>query len=331
MADNVFKKLEILIVKQLENRPVSRVQLLDSVTHEYCKTHKIAISNRSNSKCLQIKSYVGTIINSLLLENKIITIGDKYSLPTELVNLDSINCLTPILQMLSTQKLTKKEIFAMLDNHFGTNKTVSKCDDDKLHSIAGQVLNECLKNGTICYSQGKYFIDQRPLDKTALEESGDKDTIFAKLFALLHKKGGKYFESFVCNLLEKYYNSTDRQVTYCSVTGGSNDGGIDCVIDTVDYLGFTEHILIQCKCRNSILVSEKEVREFVGAVNIQDGSRGIFVTTTEFHNNAISVLSTINNCVGINKAKLIDIIDKTGYGISKLQNGKYALDRNILR
>ena len=68
-----------------------------------------------------------------------------------------------------------------------------------------------------------------------------------RLLSRLYRRGGAHFEVFLANALEKYFLVTGRDVTCCEITGGSADGGIDIVIDTVDELGFAEHILVQAK------------------------------------------------------------------------------------
>ena len=115
---------------------------------------------------------------------------------------------------------------------------------------------------------------------------------------------------------------------YCDVTGGSDDGGIDIVIETLDSLGFGERILAQTKCRDRALVTEKEVREFYGAMNLQNGTRGIYITTTRFHEAAIDLIDASRDLVGIDGDKLFELVKKTEYGIKKIKNG-YVIDGAI--
>jgi restriction system protein len=112
------------------------------------------------------------------------------------------------------------------------------------------------------------------------------------------------------------------------VTGGSNDGGIDVVVDTRDGLGFFEHVMVQAKCRERTHVTEKEVREFYGAMNASGSTRGIYVTTTYFHESAENFLDSCADLVGIDGEKLFELIKKTKYGI-KMCEGGYTFDTAI--
>ena len=140
--------------------------------------------------------------------------------------------------------------------------------------------------------------------------------------------GGKFFESFVANLLEKYFTLSGKIVVYCDITGGSNDGGIDIILETVDYLGFGEKIVAQTKCRDRAHVTEKEVREFYGAMNAIGASRVIYVTTTYFHESAEYFLDSVNDLVGIDGEKLFELVKKTNYGINQCEGG-YTFDTAI--
>ena len=149
-----------------------------------------------------------------------------------------------------------------------------------------------------------------------------------KFYKHLWMKGGKFFESFVANLLEKYYTLAGQMVVYCDITGGADDGGIDIVLETVDYLGFNEKIAVQTKCRDRAHVTEKEVREFYGAMNASGSTRGIYVTSTYFHQSAEDFLDSCGDLVGIDGEKLFELVKKTKYGIKKCEGG-YTFDTAI--
>ena len=129
-------------------------------------------------------------------------------------------------------------------------------------------------------------------------------------------------------VIEKYFSMMGQFVVFCDVTGGSDDGGIDIILETVDGLGFYEKIMVQTKCRDKAQINEKEVREFYGAVNALGGSRGLYVTTTNYHYGAKKLLDSIDNCVGIDGDKLFELIKKTEYGICITKNG-FAFDSAI--
>jgi len=112
------------------------------------------------------------------------------------------------------------------------------------------------------------------------------------------EKNPAFFEKLVMKLLLAmgYGYSIDSGI----VTGGTNDKGIDGVIDE-DRLGF-DKIYIQAKRyaeENKVYVNE--LKEFVGSMMVD---KGVFITTSSFHANAIKYAEDVER-KGI-KLKLID-------------------------
>ena len=194
-------------------------------------------------------------------------------------------------------------------------------------TIAGSVLSQLVENEEIEQISSKYVIKAEP-DSSIYDTPLPENEFKPKFFKHLWLKGGKFFEVFVSNLLEKYYTLSGQMVVYCDTTGGSDDGGIDIVLETVDYLGFGEKIVAQTKCRDRAHVTEKEVREFYGAMNAINATRGIYVTTTHFHTSAEDFIDSIHDLVGIDGNKLFELVKKTRYGI-KLCDGGYTFDTAI--
>ncbi len=279
------------------------------------------------SKYCMLKSYAGTALNDLLVKKNIKQEGEKYSLAREefiIVREDLIR--TELESYLEKGEYTKEEVYSYLEAFFGTDATASSRDDYSLRSIAGNVLFDLTSSGEVEIIKGKYTKKQRieEISDTPLPEKDFKP----KFFKTLWLKGGSFFESFVANLLEKYYSLAGKMVVYCEVSGGSDDGGIDVVLEIVDYLGFTEKIKVQTKNRDTAQVNEKEVREFYGAMIAQRGSRGIYVTTTRFHPSAQDFIESVDDLVGIDGDKLFELVKRTQYGIIKTSQG-YTLDREI--
>lgn len=280
------------------------------------------------SKNSVIRSYLGTALNDLLNKKDIKRVGEIYSLAKEdLVIISENECQNEIMAMLENGAYTKEEIFTRLEEIFGTKKTISFKDDYSLRTIAGSVLSELVIREELELVNSKYSIKTEPdssIFDTPLPENEFKPRFFKHLWLM----GGKFFESFVGNLLEKYYTLSGQMVVYCDITGGSDDGGIDIVLETVDYLCFSEKIVAQTKCRDRAHVTEKEVREFYGAMNAINATRGIYVTTTHFHESAEDFIDSIHDLVGIDGEKLFELIKKTRYGI-KLCDGGYTFDTAI--
>ena len=130
------------------------------------------------------------------------------------------------------------------------------------------------------------------------------------------------------NLLEKYVKSFGKTVISNCTTGGSTDGGIDGIMETVDSLGFRETVMVQTKNRSEP-INETVARGFYGAVCARQGSRGILVTSSEFHPQAKEFLESIDNCVGVDGDKLFEMAVKTHYGIKKHDN-TLTVDQKII-
>lgn len=281
------------------------------------------------SKYCTIKSYATTVLNDLLVKKDIKRQGDRYSLAREefiIVHEDLVE--SEIRAYISDNLFTKEEIYSYLEEFFGTDTTASTRDDYSLRSIAGNILTNLCSKGEIELINGKYTKKSASESLQSLDTPLGESEFKPKFFKALWLRGGSFFESFVANLLEKYYSLNGKMVAYCEVSGGSNDGGIDVVLKVVDYLGFTEKIKVQTKNRDKAQVTEKEVREFYGAMIAQKGSRGIYVTTTRFHQSAEDFIESVDDLVGIDGDKLFQLVKRTQYGIIKTAQG-YQFDTEI--
>ena len=149
-------------------------------------------------------------------------------------------------------------------------------DDGKLLGTISSVLGRLSSEGIITKSGGVYSLPEKV--RSRLDDIQGILALKHDFKTKLYKRGGEYFEYFFMTLLEKYMKKHNKTVIKSYVTGGSDDGGIDGVIETVDLLGFRETTMVQMKNRaeNS---SETDVRGFYGAVCAKQGSRGIFATT----------------------------------------------------
>ena len=329
ITNKMRKRALSSVVKFLtEAGSATRAEIIEGALLHYGLSEAELEDLSPKSKSSAIKSYVGTALNDLMNKKDIRRTGDRYSLAKEeLIIIHEDECRSEILSLLEKSALTKEEIFVHLEEHFGTQSTLSYKDDYNLRSIAGNVLFELVRGEEIELIGSKYVLksdDENEIYDTPLPENEFK----VKFYKHLWMMGGKFFESFVANLLEKYYTLSGKMVVYCDITGGSDDGGIDIVLETVDYLGFNEKIVAQTKCRDRAHVTEKEVREFYGAMNASGATRGIYVTSTYFHESAENFLDSCGDLVGIDGEKLFELIKKTRYGIKKCEGG-YTFDTAI--
>ncbi|MBQ7761464.1 MAG: restriction endonuclease [Clostridia bacterium] len=322
------KRVTSKIVEYLVNvESATRTEVIEGAIRLMgLKPTELCNLNPKSKYCL-LKSYAGTALNDLLIKKDIKLTGEKYSLAREefiIVREDLIR--TELESYLEKGEYSKEEIYSYLEAFFGTDATASSRDDYSLRSIAGNILFDMVDKKEAELIKGKYTKKQQ-LDQILDTPLPEKD-FKPKFFKTLWLRGGSFFESFVANLLEKYYSLAGKMVVYCEVSGGSDDGGIDVVLEIVDYLGFTEKIKVQTKNRDTAQVNEKEVREFYGAMIAQRGSRGIYVTTTRFHASAQDFIESVDDLVGIDGDKLFELVKRTQYGIVKTSQG-YILDKEI--
>ena len=328
ITNKMRKNAQNAIIRYLSlNQSATRMELIEGALSSYGLSKSELENCSPKSKCALVRSYLSTAITDLINKQDVKREGDRFMLAKdELVIVHEDECEKEILSLLDSGAYTKEEIFKRLESYFGTDKTLSLRDDYSLRTIAGGTLAALIYDGTLEIVGSKYVKSCEKcanLD-TPLPENEFKPIFFKQLFLM----GGRFFESFVGNLLDKYYTLSNKMVVYCDVTGGSDDGGIDIVLETVDYLGFGEKIVAQTKCRDRAHVTEKEVREFYGALTALAGSRGIYATTSVFHEGARRLLKTLDNCVGIDGDKLFELVEKTAYGVVACRGG-YRFDENV--
>lgn len=277
----------------------------------------------ATSKINYIRSYIGTALTGLVSQCDVTVDKDKrYSLKKEeLVIVKKSQCRAEIFRLLQGKDLKKSEFYLLLQKKFGTDKTNSNEDDNKLKQIAGQILSEEKKCGTIVENNGVFSLVEKKHTATYSSIPLPEEKFVPIFLSRINDLGGEFFERFVANMLEKYYLINGRDVLSCEVVGGSDDGGVDVILETEEELGFVEKVIIQAKNRKSSQVTEKEIREFYGVMNAQKGTRGIFITTSNFHPAAEKLLRSLSNCVGIDGNKLFSLVKQTVYGIHKTKNG----------
>ena len=319
------------IVSYLAGVPsATRKQILSGALASYGLTEEELLDKSPRGKNCRIRSELGTALNRLTQQKAVLSKGGSLFLQKDrLVLVQEAQCEAAIRDLFDVRpRYRREELFRLLAEHFRTGQTPLKADDLSLAVVADRVIARMTVEGELEESNGTLICTEQISGSSpgrALSEQECKERLLARLY----RRGGAHFEVFLANALEKYFLITGRDVTCCEITGGSADGGIDIVIDTVDELGFSEHIFVQAKCRRQAPVTEKEIREFYGALNAQKGSRGIYATTTTFHPGAQKLLDSLDNCVGIDGDKLFEILKKTEYGIHRSNSG-YLLDTAVV-
>ncbi len=327
MTANEKSRMQRLTVNALKEGALTKDELLSRLAKAQ-KLTSAEISDRSPSgKRARLFAELSEVAESLIGRGLVSFANGRYSLTESLpVTVRATRCEKEILVMLSERPMSKKEIRERLEEVIGTKRTATQKDDNILFSYLGQILKRLVNERTLTLSDGAYSISREK--SAAVNDIRQILELKNEFLEQLHSKGGEFFEHYFMTLLSKYLSKHGKTIVESYVTGGSDDGGIDGVAKTVDCLGFRETVMIQTKNRNAY-ASETEVRSFYGAVCAKMGSRGIFVTSSDFHPTATEFLNSIDNCVGVGGGKIFDMAVECAYGIKK-QGGKYVIDKRII-
>jgi restriction system protein len=148
-----------------------------------------------------------------------------------------------------------------------------------------------------------------------------------ELLRTIHQHAPQFFEKLVIDLLLAMgYASRRRDLT--RRLGQSNDGGIDGVIQG-DPLGL-DVILIQAKrYKQGNAVSAAQMRDFMGALDAQRASKGVFVTTSDFTAFARDAMSRSSSRIRlINGRELAGLMLRYNIGVKNLASYVFkGLDR----
>ena len=145
----------------------------------------------------------------------------------------------------------------------------------------------------------------------------------------INHAGGAFFTEFVARLFEQYYRS--RGVTVCGryVVDGSEDKGVDVILQTVDELGLGDLVLLQAKTRSSGQVTLKELREFYGVMAAENADHGIFVTTSTFTTDAVTFARSHPDLAAVDKYKLFALASRLGIGLVEGEGGALSVDPEL--
>ncbi|MBP5610946.1 MAG: restriction endonuclease, partial [Clostridia bacterium] len=145
----------------------------------------------------------------------------------------------------------------------------------------------------------------------------------------INRAGGAFFTEFVARLFEEYYRS--RGVTVCGryVVDGSDDKGVDVILQTVDELGLGDVVLLQAKTRSSGQVTLKELREFYGVMAAEHADHGMFVTTSTFTTDAVTFARSHPDLAAVDKYKLFSLASRLKIGLIGGEGGALSVDPEL--
>lgn len=290
------------------------------------------------SEAVLLKNKVGSVISKLIDAGDLaLDAAKQLSVARDLgvvLREDAIRAF--VLDRLAVSPIVKKKLFGEAERHFGTDKTPDRRDDNELRSAIGNVITKLVaENAVDITADGALMLDENESVSSPVRDLvgvvGDDATTYHRFIRAINLRGGEFFEYFSVRLLRTYFESRGDEVMKSEVTGGSDDGGIDGIVETLDRLGYREVIYLQAKNRRKIHVTLKEVRGFYGALCAYGGSRGIFITTSFFHRDAEKFIKGIDNLIGIDGKKLYDISKKCAFGLISEGEGLWSLDPELFK
>ena len=316
------------LLDALDKGKLSRRELIYATIEAFNLTAAERLDDSTNGRINTLRSLIGTIINEMEAK-KIIkkdTAGLYLRASEKFIAIRSEECEKEILEILKAEPKTRAQIKDELISYFQTDTTPTARDDNKLLTYTGQILKRLIGENVLAYDGSTYSLV--PERSVYINSKKALLSLKADFLTRLHSRGGEFFEHYFMNLLARYLAHKGKIIIESHVTGGSDDGGIDGIAKTVDCLGFRETIMVQTKNRLDVS-NETDIRGFYGAVCANQGSRGIFATTSDFHPMAEKFLSSIDNCVGVNGGKIFEMAVEAQYGI--IRNGaKLSIDREII-
>lgn len=139
-----------------------------------------------------------------------------------------------------------------------------------------------------------------------------RDRVSRDLLERIAANTPKFFEHLVLDLLHAMGYGTSR--SDAKLVGGSGDGGIDGII-SIDRLGL-EKVYVQAKRWKGTVVGSPEIQGFMGALQLHNASKGVFITTSEFSRPAVEAASRARGgIVLVDGAKLTSYMMDFGIGI----------------
>jgi len=143
----------------------------------------------------------------------------------------------------------------------------------------------------------------------AIEELNQ--SLAAELLDTISRGSPAFFEQLVLDVLQKMGYGTSSAIEH---TGKSGDGGIDGII-TLDRLGL-EKVYIQAK-RWQGSVGRPEIQGFFGALASRRATKGVFITTSRFTNEAVEFASQASDSlVLVDGAHLTRLMVEFEVGVS---------------
>jgi restriction system protein len=140
------------------------------------------------------------------------------------------------------------------------------------------------------------------------------EALEAEVLQELKSASPKRFEHIVIDLLVAMGYGSNRQDAAKAI-GGSGDEGVDGVINE-DKLGVSK-IYVQAK-KWADNVNQKEIRNFIGSIDIKHADKGVFITTADFRPDAAEAAEkSSKKIVIVNGVQMAKLMVEYNIGVSK--------------
>lgn len=173
------------------------------------------------------------------------------------------------------------------------------------------------KDGNDKYAQNLFeeLGEMTPTEQMDIAFKKINDDLAADLLQRVLDLSPDFFEKLVLDLLLNMgYGGMNREMA--KVTPTSHDNGIDGIIPE-DALGL-DKIYIQAKRYKDTTVGKPEIQQFIGALEEQKATKGVFITTNKFTNGAIETANkSSKKIVLIEGRNLADFMIEYNVGVSE--------------
>ena len=193
---NIFSN----ILNALDKDELTRRELIDRVIDSFCLSEEELNDNSVGSLYSTLRSSTGVVINDMTAKD-IITIDEnqKYKRTEDkIISINAENCEEEILKLISLNPMTKAQLKDALISYFGTDKTPSVKDDNRLFTFTGQLLKALVSEGVFNFDGTHYSIAP---EKTAyIKDRAEILSLRATFLSRIHSRGGEFFEIYFINL-----------------------------------------------------------------------------------------------------------------------------------
>lgn len=153
-----------------------------------------------------------------------------------------------------------------------------------------------------------------PTEQLEIAYKSINDDLAADILQKTMEVSSQFFEQLVLDLLlHMGYGGNNKEMAV--VTPASHDNGVDGIIPE-DALGL-DKIYIQAKRYKETTVDKTEIQQFIGALDEQKASKGVFITTSTFTKGAITTANkATKKIVLINGRELANYMIEYNVGVS---------------